>query len=142
MFNLHKTLAADTFDIGAFQLCTARLMNNSRLPWVILVPQRNGIRESYELSAQDQALLLAESCLVSQSLMREFKGDKLNVGSLGNLVPQLHVHHVVRYSLDPVWPNPVWGNLESKPYTFDTKKTMLKRLRKLFATESDHFTGA
>lgn len=132
MFKLHSTLSADTYEIGHFATSVALLMNNSRLPWVILVPKRNGIRELYELTAKEQQQINAESLLVGKALMNEFKGDKLNTGTIGNLVPQLHLHHVIRYYHDPVWPQPVWGNLDTKPYTKTTSTQMLTRLRKLF----------
>ena len=132
MFNLHPTLAADTHVIGRFPLSLALLMDNQRLPWVILVPRRVGMREIYELNDRDQQQLLKESLLVSKQMMSEFTGDKLNVGAIGNLVPQLHIHHVVRYKYDPVWPQPVWGNIQAKPYTQVTRKQMLKHLRSLF----------
>lgn len=142
MFTLHPTLAADTNIVGNLTLCRVLLMNNRRLPWVILVPERAGIRESYELSAADQLALNKESNALGKALMTEFNGDKLNVAALGNVVPQLHVHHIVRYTHDPVWPNPVWGNLAPKPYTQTTWQQMIKRLQKRFTAELDHFTPA
>lgn len=117
-------------------------MNNSRLPWIILVPERAGIRESFELSTQDQLALMTESNSIGKLLMNEFNGDKLNVAALGNIVPQLHVHHIVRYAHDPVWPNPVWGNLSTKPFTKIAAQQMIKRLQKLFLGELSDFTPA
>jgi len=139
MFELHPTLKADTHIIGEFPLCLALLMNNSHVPWVILVPKRVGLRELYELSATDQQLAFAESLTVSQALMAEFKGDKLNTAAIGNMVAQLHLHHIVRFRHDPVWPQPVWGNLAAKPYTKTTCQQMLKRLRIIFTTHSADF---
>lgn len=141
-FNLHPTLAADTFEIGQFNTCLALLMNNAALPWVILVPQRAGIRELYELNNQDQQQTFNESLFISEVLMQEFKGDKLNTAALGNMVPQLHLHHIIRYQHDPVWPNPIWGNLANKPYTAINRQQMLKKLRKVFNTCPFGFTAS
>ncbi len=140
MFELHPTLRADTYLIGHFKLSVALLMNNRLLPWVILVPRRVGMREAYELSASDQHQLMLESATLGEALMREFKGDKLNTAAIGNMVPQLHVHHIVRFQHDPVWPQPVWGVLPPKPYTQITSRQMLKRLRELFNDGEQDFT--
>ncbi len=139
MFSLHPTLQADTFIIGQFPLGLALLMNNQHVPWVILVPQRGGLREIYELTERDCAQTMRESLMIGKALMQEFGGDKLNTGSLGNLVPQLHLHHIVRYHHDAVWPNPIWGNLPNKPYTQVKRDQMLKRLRALFSRLDDEF---
>ncbi len=142
MFTLHPTLDADTFTIGDFKLCVALLMNQSALPWVILVPKRAGIREMYELGRADQEQALTESMQVGASLMHEFRGDKLNTAALGNMVPQLHLHHIVRYQHDTAWPNPAWGNLPDKAYTQITSQQMLNRLRRLFKESCDEFVEA
>src|SRR3546814_9922882 len=84
-------------------------MNDAQFPWLILVPRREALREIYELSLSDQQLLLRESSTLGLALMDMFVGDKLNIGALGNMVPQLHLHHIVRHVGDPAWPAPVWG---------------------------------
>ena len=91
-------------------------MNESRYPWLILVPEREGINEIYQLNEADQILLLQESSLLARGLAEAFAADKLNIAAIGNLVPQLHVHHVVRYRDDPAWPAPVWGRFPPLPY--------------------------
>jgi diadenosine tetraphosphate (Ap4A) HIT family hydrolase len=115
-FALHPRLAADTLPVGDFPLCRLLLMNDARYPWFILVPRRAGAREIYELSDTDQRQLLAESSALSRALMAAFAGEKLNVAALGNVVPQLHVHHVVRHASDAAWPAPVWGRHPPRPY--------------------------
>ncbi len=117
MAALHPQLAADCIVLGRFPLCHLLLMNDRNYPWFILVPDRADIREIYQLEATDRNQLLAESCLLSEFLMNEFNGDKLNVAALGNMVPQLHLHHVVRYAADPAWPTPVWGKHPALPYS-------------------------
>lgn len=116
-FVLHPRLAADCHQLGSFQLCQLLLMNEARYPWFILVPQRDGLREIYELGEADQALLLRESAALSRALVRAFAADKLNLAALGNIVPQLHLHHIVRHHGDAAWPAPVWGRHPPQPYT-------------------------
>ena len=128
MFKLHPTLAADTLEVCELTLCKVLLMNNAHVPWVILVPQREGIRELYELNKLDQRQANTESALVSEAMMTLFKGDKLNTGAIGNIVPQLHLHHVVRYTNDLCWPKPVWGNLPEQAYTIDQQQIIRQNL--------------
>jgi len=115
-FNLHQRLAADTLSLGRSRLCELRLMNDSAWPWVVLVPMRAGIREIYQLEEADQQRLLWESSELSRGMMEVFAGDKMNVAALGNMVPQLHLHHIVRFEGDPAWPAPVWGKQAPVPY--------------------------
>lgn len=116
---LHPRLAADTVDLGVSDLCEIRLMNDVTWPWVLLVPRRPGIREIYELAPEEQARLVRESSVLGRGLMDAFGGDKLNVAALGNMVPQLHLHHIVRFEGDPAWPGPVWGKQPAVPYSPD-----------------------
>lgn len=116
MFILHPKLAQDTFLVGEFPLSTCRLMNDCQFPWLILVPRVAGVKELYELSASDQAQFLRESSWLSSQLAKTFLADKMNIAALGNQVPQLHFHHIVRYHNDIAWPNPVWGT-PAVPYT-------------------------
>lgn len=120
MFSLHPQLAADTITVGDFPLSRLLLMNDSRYPWFILVPRRANIREIHELEHADRHRLLDESMQLSVALERIFHADKLNVAALGNMVPQLHIHHIVRYRSDPAWPKPVWGQFPALPYSRET----------------------
>lgn len=115
-FALHPRLAADCRPVGDLPLSRVLLLNDRRYPWVILVPRRVDVGEIYQLSSADRSRLLDESCRVGELLMQAFDGDKLNIGALGNLVPQLHLHHIVRYVDDPAWPGPVWGHSPAEPY--------------------------
>ena len=117
MFELHPRLAQDTFLVGDFPLCHLLLMNDANYPWFILVPRRAEVREIFQLENQDQQQLLKESSLLSKALNQLFQADKLNIAALGNMVPQLHIHHIVRYQTDQAWPNPVWGLFPAQPYT-------------------------
>jgi len=117
MFELHPRLAQDTLLVGDFPLCHLLLMNDANYPWFILVPRRADVREIFELENRDQQQLLKESSQLSQVLNKLFQADKLNIAALGNMVPQLHMHHIVRYQTDQAWPNPVWGLFPTQPYT-------------------------
>ncbi len=131
-FELHPQLAADTFVVGDLPLCRVLLMNDARYPWVILVPRRMDVSEVYDLSMQDQQLLWQESALVAEKLMKLTQADKMNIAALGNVVPQLHVHHVARFKTDAVWPKPIWGQGNAKPYTDAEKQMMLRNISEMF----------
>lgn len=128
-FSLHPQLAADCHQVGVLDLSVVLLLDDSRYPWVVLVPQVEGITELYQLAPEQRQLLLDESCRVGELMMRSFAGDKLNVGALGNLVPQLHLHHVVRNRTDPAWPGPVWGHSAAVPYPTALLEQRLDLLR-------------
>lgn len=117
MFELHPQLLKDTVTIGDFPLCRLLLVNDNNYPWFILVPRRPQIKEMFELDEADQHQLLKESSQLSRSLVKIFQADKLNVAALGNMVPQLHIHHIVRYRDDRAWPKPVWGLFPAQAYT-------------------------
>lgn len=116
-FQLATQLAEDCHDLGRFDLCRLLLMNDANYPWFILVPEVPGVTEIYQLFHSDQEQLMRESSLVSHMLVEVFNADKVNIGALGNVVPQLHVHHIARYKDDPAWPAPVWGKLDAVAYT-------------------------
>jgi diadenosine tetraphosphate (Ap4A) HIT family hydrolase len=116
MFTLHPQLQKDCLHLHDLELCRLLLMNDSRYPWFILVPRREEITEIYQLAEVDQAQLMRESSRLAAVLVDAFGPDKLNIAAIGNLVPQLHVHHVVRYTSDAAWPAPVWGKLPAMAY--------------------------
>lgn len=130
-FTLHPRLAADTFVLGDFPLCRLLLMNDAQYPWFILVPRREDAREIYLLDEPDQLQLWRESAQLSRSLMGAFTGYKLNVAALGNVVPQLHLHHIVRFPGDPAWPAPVWGRHPPRPYSDAERAGMAGRVRSM-----------
>ncbi|NJD07546.1 MAG: HIT domain-containing protein [Methylococcaceae bacterium] len=116
MFELDPRLKQDCVILGQFPLSLLLLMNDSRYPWFILVPRRPGIREIFQLAEADRRQLWSESCSLAEALAADFAADKLNIAAIGNLVPQLHIHHVVRYQADATWPAPVWGRHPAIPY--------------------------
>ncbi len=115
-FELHPQLAADSVVLGCFELSLLLLSNDANYPWCILVPQREDVREIYGLDGADRRQLLDESVQLGRAMMAACGGDKLNVAALGNVVPQLHLHHIVRYENDPAWPAPVWGRVPARAY--------------------------
>lgn len=128
-FALHPRLATDTIPLCELRLCTVLLLNDSRLPWCILVPRRDGIREIHELPADDACLLTTEVVAVSRAISTLFSPDKINVGALGNIVPQLHIHVIGRYATDHAWPGPAWGAGPAVPYDADAARKRIMALQ-------------
>ncbi|MFZ5723216.1 MAG: HIT domain-containing protein [Pseudomonadota bacterium] len=128
-FILHERLAADTVRIGSLPLSELLLMNDARFPWCILVPRRDGMRDAIDLEPADLDQLHRESVALQHALRDIFAPDKLNVAAIGNLVPQLHVHHVARYRTDSEWPAPVWGRGTAQPYATAIRAERIARLQ-------------
>ena len=127
-FDLHPRLAQDCIHLGDLNLCRVLLMNESRYPWLILVPMRDNLRELMELSEEDAAQFWRESALMQTFLLDRLKAEKLNVAALRNMVPQLHVHHIARFARDAAWPDPVWGKFS--PIAYETQQ--ITELQTLF----------
>lgn len=115
-FALDARLEADSVQLMWLGLCELRVMDDRRWPWLVLVPQRAGIEEVHDLTPLDQAMLTFETNLVSQGLKKVTGCRKINIGALGNIVRQLHVHVIARNEGDPGWPGPVWGYGVREPY--------------------------
>ncbi|MGZ5008063.1 MAG: HIT domain-containing protein [Methylobacter sp.] len=116
-FQLHPRLEQDCIAVGRFELCRLLMMNDSQYPWFILVPERADLREIYQLSKAERGLLSEESSYLAENLTALYNADKMNIAAIGNMVPQLHIHHIVRYKSDKAWPAPVWGKFDVIPYT-------------------------
>jgi diadenosine tetraphosphate (Ap4A) HIT family hydrolase len=129
MFSLHERLLGDTFEIGRMELSRLLLMNDRSLPWLVLVPEREGLTEICELSARDRSALIEEIAVLSELIRKLYKPDKINVGALGNLVPQLHIHVIGRFLNDRAWPGPAWGAGPATPYDEVTARTEGERIR-------------
>jgi len=117
MFALHEGLDRDTRPLATWALSRVLLMNDSQYPWLILVPEREGARDLIDLDPKDRAILVEECARASAILRAMVRPDKLNVAALGNVVPQLHVHVIARFTKDAAWPKPVWG--VSPPIAYD-----------------------
>lgn len=129
IFQLHPRLKQDSIKIGHLGLSQLLLINDSHYPWFVLVPERSDITEIYQLSTSDQQQLQHDSSLLSETLAHIFKADKMNIAAIGNLVPQLHIHHIVRYKNDIAWPAPVWGKYDAEPYTEKQVKAILIQIQ-------------
>ena len=116
MITLHPQLEKDCFILGEFKLCNLLLLNDANYPWFILLPNREDIREIHQLSEAEQQQLMTESMFFSRCLEQVFQPDKLNIAALGNMVAQLHIHHIARFKTDACWPAPVWGATEPVLY--------------------------
>ncbi|HEB81644.1 MAG TPA: HIT domain-containing protein [Gammaproteobacteria bacterium] len=132
MTKIHPQLAQDCLLLGRFPLCHLLLNRDANYPWFILVPDRENIREIHELSEKDQQQLLSESVFFSRCLQQIYTPDKLNIAALGNVVPQLHVHHIARYRHDACWPAPVWGAVPATAYTDEQITHIKQRLENWF----------
>lgn len=117
VFELHPQLAADSFAIAKWPLCEVRLINDANYPWLVLIPQKPGLKDFDDLSLENMALAGEEIRAASTALRQLYRPDKLNVAALGNQVPQLHIHVVARFHCDAAWPNPIWGVLPARAYT-------------------------
>jgi diadenosine tetraphosphate (Ap4A) HIT family hydrolase len=113
-FELHPQLEKDTTLIGEFPLSLVLLHRDDSVPWVILVPKKANLTELHHLPMNEQQQFLIESEVVNQALESLFTPDKLNFGALGNMVPQLHVHHIARFKTDMAWPGPLWGSTKGE----------------------------
>jgi diadenosine tetraphosphate (Ap4A) HIT family hydrolase len=127
-FVLDPRLAADTLVVGDLPLCRVLLMNDSRFAWLILVPRRIGLIEIHDLSAQDRAVLIEEAAFAGDKLKNLAGAKKINIGALGNIVSQLHVHVVARFEDDAAWPGPVWGAGRAAPYASEAAKERVREL--------------
>ncbi len=133
MFTLDPQLVKDTVVLGHFPLSAVLLSKDANFPWCILVPMREDIREIYQLDEDDRLQLIRESCYLAEGMDSLFAPDKMNIGALGNSVPQLHLHHVARFKTDPAWPRAVWGVVEPASYSASDLQDRVSRLRSALA---------
>jgi len=137
LFELDPQLESDTFPVGRTSLNRIVLMNDSRFPWLILVPERPDITEPFELTDEDQRTLMQESMIVGKSLKAFFNAHKLNIAALGNQVSQLHIHHIARFRTDAAWPRPVWGAGVAERYEAEALRKRVALLREALSNELD-----
>lgn len=133
MFKLDPRLEQDTILIGEFPLSKVLLMNDARYPWVLLVPKIMGLTEAFQLTDEQQRQLMVESNFVAMKLNDLVQADKMNVAALGNVVSQLHIHHVARFQADETWPAPVWGIGQAVPYSELESDAVRQQIRSIFA---------
>ena len=132
-FQLDSRLRADTIPVGDLPLCSVLLLNDARFPWFVLVPRLPGLAEVTDLSEERAIELMREIRLAASVMTTLSKPDKLNIGALGNIVNQLHVHVIGRFLSDPAWPGPVWGHGSKTPYPHHAATALIERAASLFA---------
>ena len=128
---LHKKFLKSSHYVKDLKLCTIRLHDNSKFPWLILIPKRIKITDITELNSKDQILLMKEIVHVSKIMKKLFKTSKLNVEKVGNIVPQLHIHIIARYKKDSSWPLSVWV-VKGKSYKVKDLKEIINKIRLAF----------
>ena len=127
-FVLHSKLEADTFEIADLEVSQLLLMNDARFPWLILVPRVSDMRDLHNLPKDHYQVVTREIAHVSQILQTLPQAHSMNVGALGNLVPQLHIHIIARHTDDAAWPAPVWGECEAQPYRQDAAARLIQQI--------------
>ena len=131
MNSIDKNFLKDSYYINRLKLCTIRLINNSKFPWIILIPNRKNKTDITDLNSKDQILLIKEIVHCSKLMKKIFKTPKLNVEKIGNKVPQLHIHIIARFKKDSSWPLSVWV-VKGKPYTKKTLSETISKINKAF----------
>lgn len=132
VFDLDGRLEADSIFIADGPLSQFRLMNDARYPWLVLVPKILNANEWVDLPQQDQQILLSEINTAAKLLREQFDCEKINIGALGNIVRQLHVHVIARTSNDEAWPGPVWGHGNAVVYSTSELELLIEKLRRAF----------
>jgi diadenosine tetraphosphate (Ap4A) HIT family hydrolase len=127
-FRLAQRLEADSVFLVDWRLCQVRLMDDARFPWLILVPRRPELEEWTDLNPDESAELAREIAGAGQALAQRFHPTKLNIGALGNIVRQLHIHVIARFDTDAAWPGPVWGQGTRVPYDVTHKESLCTEL--------------
>ena len=128
---INKLFLKESYLITELKLCSVRLINNSKFPWIILIPKRKKITDITELKTKDQILLIKEIVYCSKIMKKTFKTKKLNVEKIGNIVSQLHIHVIARFKNDSSWPLSVWVT-RGKPYSKKLLLAIMLKLKKLF----------
>jgi diadenosine tetraphosphate (Ap4A) HIT family hydrolase len=131
MNKVNKNFLKNSHLITNLKLCSIRLIDNCKFPWIILIPNKKNITDITELNSKDQILLMKEIVYCSKLMKKIFKTKKLNVEKIGNIVPQLHIHIIARYIKDSSWPLSVWV-VKEKRYSKKTLLSIIKKLKKLF----------
>ena len=130
-FKIDNKFLKSSHHVTELKLCSIRLNDNSKFPWIILIPKRNKISDMSDLNSKDQNLLMKEIVHVSKIMKKLFKTSKLNIEKIGNMVPQLHIHVIARSKKDSSWPLSVWV-VKGKNYTETALSIMMQKFRKAF----------
>ena len=131
MYRINKKFLKSSHHITELKLCSIRLHDNSKFPWLILIPKRKNVTDISDLNSKDQILLMKEIVFVSKLMKKLFKTSKLNIEKIGNIVPQLHIHFISRKKTDSSWPLSVWV-VKGKKYSAKNLKNVLNKIRSAF----------
>ena len=131
MFKINNKFLKSSHHIIDLKLCSVRLHDNSKFPWLILIPKRKNVTDISDLNSKDQILLMKEIVFVSKLMKKLFKTSKLNIEKIGNIVPQLHIHIISRKKTDSSWPLSVWV-VKGKKYSANNLKEVLNKIRIAF----------
>ena len=131
MFKINNKFLKSSHHIIDLKLCSVRLHDNSKFPWLILIPKRKNVTDISDLNSKDQILLMKEIVFVSKLMKKLFKTSKLNIEKIGNIVPQLHIHFISRKKTDSSWPLSVWV-VKGKKYSAKNLKDVLNKIRSAF----------
>ena len=129
MEKVSKSFLKDSHFITELKLCSIRLIDNAKFPWVILIPKRKKVTDIHHLNAKDQKALITEIVFVSKLMKKTFKSFNINVEKIGNVVPQLHIHVIARYKKDSSWPLSVWV-VKKKSYSKKNLNQIINKLKK------------
>jgi diadenosine tetraphosphate (Ap4A) HIT family hydrolase len=135
MKKINKNFLKDSHFITDLKLCSIRLIDNSKFPWIILIPKRKNITDIFQLSSKDQNLLMREIVYASKIMKKAFNAFNLNVEKIGNIVSQLHIHIIARSKKDSSWPLSVWVVKKKNYFKQDFDKT-IKKVKKNFGVYS------
>jgi len=135
-FNLNPRLEGDSYFVADLPLCAVRLMKDANYPWLLLVPRKPDLVEIIDLDENDQQQLMREIAQASACLRRVTDCEKLNIGALGNMVSQLHVHVIARFREDAAWPGPVWGVVPALAYDPDRADSLIDQLRQALSGDA------
>ncbi|MBL4890840.1 MAG: HIT domain-containing protein [Rhizobiaceae bacterium] len=136
-FQLDSHLANDTFLVGSYKLCEVRLMDDSRWPWLILVPKVADLAEIHDVSSIQQEKMAFETASTAKALKKHTNCEKINSAAIGNIVRQLHIHVIARNQGDANWPGPVWGFGERQPYDNGANEKLIFELQQALATSAN-----
>ena len=131
MYRINKNFLKSSHYITELKLCSIRLHDNSKFPWLILIPKRKNVTDISDLNSKDQILLMKEIVFASKLMKKLFKTSKLNIEKIGNIVPQLHIHFISRKKTDSSWPLSVWV-VKGKKYSVKNLKEVLNKIRLAF----------
>lgn len=131
-FQLDSRLETESTFVIDLMLCQVRLSHNAAFPWILLIPKESAVVEIIDLSSTNQQVLMQEIFLASQIMRALFQPTKLNIASLGNIVPQLHVHVIARYITDKAWPAPIWNSGITAAYDSSIKIERINQLKEAF----------